>query len=141
MSEVRVLIVDDDVSTQSGLSELLTNAGYKAYGVGTFEEGSAALRNDRPDLLIADIRLGTFNGLQLLMKVPNHLPVIIITGFDDPTLEREARKCGAEYVLKPLSPSTFIQLVRRCLERRGPRVRRKPRPDDEGQFAGFSRAP
>ena len=141
MSDVRVLIVDDDVSTRSGLSELLTNAGYKAYGVGTFEEGLAALRNDRPDLLIADIRLGSFNGLHLLMMAPNHLPVIITTGFDDRMLEREARKYGAEYVLKPLSPSTFVQLVRRCLERRGPRVRRKPRPDDQAQFAGFSRAP
>lgn len=139
MQDSRVLIVDDEVSTRLGLSELLRMAGYRTYDASTFEEGLEALRDHAPDLLIADIRLGSFNGLHLLILAPNHVQVIITTGFDDPILEREARKYGAEYVLKPLSPPTFLQLVRRCLDPRRPRARRTPTSPDSGGEAGLDR--
>lgn len=132
MQQFRVLIVDDDAPTRIGLSELLTVAGYRTYDVGTFEEGMRALRDYAPDLLIADIRLGSFNGLHLLILAPNYVPVIITTGFDDPVLEAEARKHGAEYVRKPLSPSSFLELVRRCLfvRERNDLTRPRTRQDD-----------
>lgn len=144
MQEFKVLIVDDDASTRLGLSELLTTAGYQTYDVGTFHEGIRALRDYSPDLLIVDIRLGSFNGLQLLIFAPNCVPVIITTGFNDPILEAEARKHGAEYVLKPLSPSSFLQLVRRCLDPHRPHARGTrviPDSDDEAGMARFSPVP
>lgn len=116
MQDSRVLIVDDDASTRLGLSELLRTEGYKTYDACSFQEGLQALRAYAPDLLITDIRLGSFNGLHLLIRAPNHVQVIIMTGFDDPILEREARKYGAEYVLKPVFPPAFLQLVRRCMD-------------------------
>jgi DNA-binding response OmpR family regulator len=111
----RVLIVDDDAATRVGLAELLTAAGYEARAVATFEEGLKALRNDPPDLLIADVRLGAFNGLQLLVSSPRRIPAIVITGFADPVLESDARQHGAEYVLKPVAPALLLELVRRKL--------------------------
>jgi DNA-binding response OmpR family regulator len=136
---LRVLIVDDDASTRSGLCELLSTAGYTTYGAAGFVEGVQALRDYAPDLLIADIRLGSYNGLHLLILAPDHVQVIIMTGFDDPILEREAREHGAEYVVKPLSPPAFVQLVRRCVDRTRPR-RRTPRPpsaDDQAELGTF----
>jgi DNA-binding response OmpR family regulator len=111
----RVLIVDDDAATRVGLAELLTAAGYEARAVGTFEEGLKALRIDPPDLLIADVRLGAFNGLQLLVSSPRRIPAIVITGFADPVLESDARQHGAEYLLKPVAPAVLLELVRRKL--------------------------
>ena len=110
-----VLLVDDDTSTRLGLAELLTDAGYNTRAVGTFEEGLRALRSETPDLLIADVRLGAFNGLQLLVSSPRPVPAIIITGFADPVLESDARQHGAEYVLKPVSPSMLLEMVRKRL--------------------------
>ena len=63
----RVLIVEDDPATRNGLTELVANAGYETRALATFEEGLRALRTDTPDLLIADVRLGAYNGLQLLV--------------------------------------------------------------------------
>ena len=110
-----LLIVEDDASTRVGLAELLTAAGYETRAVATFEEGQRALRTDPPDLLIADVRLGAFNGLQLLVASPRRIPAIIITGFADPVLESDARQHGAEYILKPISPSVLLEVVRRRL--------------------------
>ena len=78
--------------------------GTRRLPVGTFEEASRILRTNPPDLLIADVRLGPFNGLQLVISSPQPIPAIIITGFADPVLEADARRRGADYVLKPVSP-------------------------------------
>ncbi len=111
----KILLVDDDAATRAGLLELLTGAGYDTRAVSTFEEGMRALRVDTPDLLIADVRLGAFNGLQLLVSSPRSVPAIVITGFADPVLESDARQHGADYVLKPVTPSVLLDMVRRRL--------------------------
>jgi DNA-binding response OmpR family regulator len=107
----KVLIVDDDKTTREGLAEFLEEAGYEAVAVGTFEDASRILRTAPPDLLIADVRLGPFNGLQLVISTPQPIPAIIITGFADPVLEADARRRGADYVLKPVSPARLLDLV------------------------------
>jgi DNA-binding response OmpR family regulator len=107
----KVLIVDDDKTTREGLAELLEESGYEAAAVGTFEEATRFLRSTPPDLLIADVRLGPFNGLQLVISSPKPIPAIIITGFADPVLESDARRRGADYVLKPVSPARLLDLV------------------------------
>jgi DNA-binding response OmpR family regulator len=107
----KVLIVDDDKTTREGLAELLEEAGYEAVPIGTFEEAARFLRATPPDLLIADVRLGPFNGLQLVISSPKPIPAIIITGFADPVLEADARRRGADYVLKPVSPARLLDLV------------------------------
>jgi DNA-binding response OmpR family regulator len=107
----KVLIVDDDKTTREGLAEFLEEAGYQAVAVGTFEDATRILRSEPPDLLISDVRLGPFNGLQLVISSPKPIPAIIITGFADPVLEADARRRGADYVLKPVSPSKLLDLV------------------------------
>ena len=111
----RVLIVEDDAATRNGLTELLANAGYQTRALASFEEGLRALRTDAPDLLIADVRLGAYNGLQLLVSSPRRIPAIIITGFADPVLEADARQHGADYVLKPIAPAALLDLIRQRL--------------------------
>jgi DNA-binding response OmpR family regulator len=107
----KVLIVDDDKTTREGLAEFLEEAGYEAVAVGTFEDATRVLKTAPPDLLIADVRLGPFNGLQLVISTPQPIPAIIITGFADPVLEADARRRGADYVLKPVSPARLLDLV------------------------------
>jgi DNA-binding response OmpR family regulator len=114
----KVLIVDDDTTTREGLAEFLEGSGYETIPVGTFEEASRILRTSPPDLLIADVRLGPFNGLQLVISSPQPIPAIIITGFADPVLEADARRRGADYVLKPVSPARVLELVAQKLSTR-----------------------
>ena len=67
-----------------------------------------------PDALVADVRLGDYNGLQLvhLMKQRNPSAVVIaISGIDDPVLRTEAAKAGAAYLLKPTELSQLREYL------------------------------
>jgi CheY-like chemotaxis protein len=107
----RILIVDDHDTTRRGLQELLETAGYVALSASTFEEGKRLLTKQAPDLLIADVRLGDFNGLQLVVDSPRAIPSIIVTGFPDPVLEAEALRLGAHYLTKPIDPHKLLALI------------------------------
>ncbi|MGE5243950.1 MAG: response regulator [Betaproteobacteria bacterium] len=123
----RILVVEDDPATRAGIVELLNRAGYEASACGRFEEARRALRESRPDLLITDIRLGDYNGLQLLVGTPEPVPTIIVTGFSDPVLEAEALAHNAPYLVKPILPAQLIATIERMLAGAGqdaPGVRR-----------------
>jgi CheY-like chemotaxis protein len=106
----KILIVDDHDATRRGLQEFLSNAGYVVVSASTFDEGKRLLNEQAPDLLIADVRLGDFNGLQLVAGDPA-LPSIMVTGFPDPVLEAEALRLGARYLTKPVAPTKLLGLI------------------------------
>src|SRR5918996_2505279 len=111
-----ILIVDDHRVTRLGLAEMLESAGYDVVTAGTFQEARRILRETPPDLLIADVRLGSFNGLQLVISAQHRVPAIVITGYADAVLEAEARRGGADYLVKPFNPDRLLMLIRSKLE-------------------------
>ena len=110
-----ILIVDDHRVTRQGLAEMLAQAGYTVMTAGTFQEARQLLRETPPDLLIADVRLGSFNGLQLVISGPKRVPAIVITGYADSVLEAEARRGGADYLVKPVEPGRLLNIIRQKL--------------------------
>ena len=110
-----ILVVDDHRVTRLGLAEMLGEAGYDVVTAETFQEARDILRDSPPDLLIADVRLGSFNGLQLVISGSSRIPAIVITGYADAVLEAEARRGGAEYLLKPFDPEQLLLLIRQKL--------------------------
>src|SRR5688572_5620833 len=126
----KILIVDDDEPTRTGLAALLGEAGYDTVTAGTVPAAIKLLSEAHPDLLLVDIRLDQYNGLHLVAMRPAPIPAIVLTGFADPAIEADARRLGAEFLLKPVSPGVLTTLVNRLLAegRMGPAVpRRWPR--------------
>jgi DNA-binding response OmpR family regulator len=107
----RILIVDDDESYLVGMKELLELSGYEPLLARTFEEGQRALREDAPDLLMADVRLGPFNGLQLIATGQVRIPTIVVSGFDDKVLQADAKAFGADYLVKPIATAHLLALI------------------------------
>ncbi len=107
----RILIVDDNEEYLAGLDELLKLRGYEPLLARTFGEGQRALRDDAPDLLIADVRLGPFNGLQLIATGQVRIPTIVVSGFDDPVLQADAKTFGADYLVKPIETADLLALI------------------------------
>jgi CheY-like chemotaxis protein len=123
-----ILIVEDDESTLTGWVELLRSAGYLVRGVSSYEEGRQELAA-MPDLLITDVRLGVYNGLQLLMRgrmVNPRLQAIVITGYADQIVRREAVYLQAEHLEKPVDADRLLQVVGSAL-RLPPSIARKLR--------------
>jgi DNA-binding NtrC family response regulator len=116
---LRVLIVDDEPDVIDFLSDTLRAEGYDTAGAVTFEEGKRLLATvPPPDVLITDVRLGHFNGLQLVLIRPAATAAIVVSGFWDGTLQEEARRNGAVYLLKPVPADQLIEAVRHALAQR-----------------------
>jgi DNA-binding response OmpR family regulator len=60
-----ILIVDDDPATLEGLTTLVEKAGYAVRSAADYAGGRRMLSQVAVDLLIVDVRLGAYNGLQL----------------------------------------------------------------------------
>jgi DNA-binding response OmpR family regulator len=112
----KILIVDDDVALLDGLESAFKSAGEAATACSSFELARQILRSEQYDVLITDVRLGAFNGLQLALLARDLYPritLIVFSGFDDPVLRAEAEHAGAAYVVKPVATSALLELARR----------------------------
>ena len=82
----------------------------------------AALRRDRPDVLITDIRMPGRSGLELLTQIrasQPELPVIVMTAHSDLDSAVAAYQGGAfEYLPKPFDIDQAVDLVRRAAQQR-----------------------
>src|SRR5262249_9002740 len=124
-----VLLVEDDSAVRRGLAQTLTHAGYSVREASTFADAKRLLQVEAPDVLITDIRLQEFNGLQLVLLSQALSPstrAIVITGYTDPVIETEARRYGADYIAKPFESGALLKLIAEKLKIQG-RQRRWPR--------------
>ena len=110
-----ILIVDDDESMRTFLSTVLQEAGYGVVVADGVEAGLQVLEETWVDLLVADVRLGSANGLQLIAMSRQSMPTIAITGFADPVIEAQARQFGAMVLLKPFTSESLLALVEKRL--------------------------
>jgi DNA-binding response OmpR family regulator len=101
----RVLIVDDDRAVLGLLEQWLTAAGYSVVACDRFETAKQRLADGAPDILLTDVRLGAFNGLQLVILARELGPhrAVVMSAFDDPTLRKDANLCSAGYLTKPFT--------------------------------------
>lgn len=136
----RVLIVDDDEVYLDGMKELLEEAGYDVFLAGSFEDGRQKLRDRAPDLLIIDVRLGAFNGLQLISTGQVRIPAIVVTGFDDAVLRADAGGFGASYLVKPIKPAALIALIQERLSVDGHHAHRDETDASDEEHAEMSGA-
>jgi DNA-binding NtrC family response regulator len=113
----KILIVDDDPSLLEALERALRDAGEDVVAHGSFEEARKTLRGTSFDALITDVRLGAFNGLQLAVMARDAHPdirLIVFSGFDDPVLRSDAEHIGAVYLVKPVTSSQLLEILRRA---------------------------
>ena len=111
----KILIVDDNASTRGELVKLLADAGYEMMTAASVPEAMRLVATTPPNLLITEIRLDSYNGLHLIAMAPKPIPAIVITGYPDRAVEADARRLGAEYLAKPVSPGELYATVQRKL--------------------------
>ena len=101
----QIVVVDDDPDVLATLVNVLKTWGYDLVPFTRFEDARAFLSEKAADILIVDVRLGTYNGLQLVhLARQNHpeMRIVAVSGFDDPVLRAAAADAGAAYFLKPI---------------------------------------
>ena len=116
----KIWIADDDEAIRIVLEEGLKSTGLE---ISTYANGESlikALEDDKPDLIISDIKMPGMHGYDLLKHIKNNyekLPVIIMTAFTDMQAAIDAYGGGAfEYIPKPFDLEEAIAIVKKALD-------------------------
>jgi len=122
MDTGKVLVVDDDAEIVAVLSELLKKEGHQVATCSTGGTAVSAGREERFDVVLADIRLPDMDGLAVLRAFQESSPesaVILMTAFGTVETAIQAIKTGAyDYVPKPFKLDEVRIVVQRALERK-----------------------
>ncbi len=117
----RVLIIDDEPDLIDVLTPRLQDMGYEVEGQTDPVEGRRAAIKSRPDLIILDIRIPGWNGLELMQSLthlPNlqDVPILIYTASKDSEDEAIAKTQGAAgYFVKAVNDAGLISAVKQFL--------------------------
>lgn len=118
MTEGMVWVVDDDRSIRFVLRKALERAGIPSRAFERAEDVLEALREERPDVLVSDIRMPGMAGTSLLEEVKRRqptLPVIIMTAYSDVESAVASFKGGAfEYLAKPFDVVKAVEVIDRA---------------------------
>jgi CheY-like chemotaxis protein len=123
-----ILVADDNTNIQKMVVLALEERGIHVVAVGNGEAAVRRIPDVNPDLVLADIFMPVRNGYEVCEFVKKderfaHVPVILLVGAFDPLDEKEARRVGADGVLKKpfVPPDPLIAMVMSALEK-NPRV-------------------
>lgn len=121
MAEERtIVVIDDEVEICDLLKDLLTAEGYKVSTATDSEQGLQMAMKQRPDLVLLDMNMPRMDGIEVLRqikKADEAISVIIITGFININLARDAMRLGAfDYITKPFDLAYVKALVENALE-------------------------
>ncbi len=118
----RILVVEDNDLNRKLFCEVLRSEGFAVEPVA---EGGLALERARqfaPDLIIMDIQLPNFSGLDLILAAQAdgalcNIPVLAVTAYAGKGDEERVRDAGAKgYLAKPVSIRPFMTAVRALLQ-------------------------
>ena len=116
------MAVDDDPNALFGLTQILTEEGFKIITAANGKEALKTLKANPIDIVITDEKMPDVSGLELLAKIKAldpDLPVILLTAFGSVPLAVEALKRGAYYFFeKPIfnNLEQFLTIIRQALK-------------------------
>jgi DNA-binding response OmpR family regulator len=140
-----LLIVDDDPVFSLWCAEELEDDGYHTLRTTDGGKVMDMMSRHNPDLVLLDIRLGEYNGLDLLQKIRHgnyDIPIILCSAYA--SFKHDLRSIAADhYVVKSADPHDLKEKVKMCFEgmrtyepqpRAIPQPKREPRPAGMPQF-------
>ena len=137
MTNLKILIIDDEPSILNLVTAYLRPEGYEVYTASDGPSGLQAARAYKPDLVVLDIMLPGMDGLELLTRLrrESDVYVILLTAKTEEIDKIVGLSVGADdYVSKPFSPRELVARIKAALRRlqsgSGPQ---------EGQVLNFKR--
>lgn len=120
MSDVRILIVEDDSIIAEEMEVALKGSGYRVTAItDNCEATLESVKNDPPDLIFMDIRIsGEEDGIETALRLKDlgDFPVIFLTNLHDkPTLQRAMQVNPANYLAKPFTSQQLFVSIQHAL--------------------------
>jgi FixJ family two-component response regulator len=117
----RVAVVDDDESVRKALQRLLRASGLEVDIFASAQDFLASLPQAAlPDCLVLDLQMPGTSGLDLqrqLVRAGPQVPVVVITGHDEPGMQARCLAAGARaYLRKPLEAGTLLAAIEAAID-------------------------
>jgi len=124
MSQITVLVIDDEIHMLRLIQRILEGAGFRAIGSDSGKQALALLQDPytRPDVITCDISLPDMDGFEILQRVKSDanlrdIPVIMLTAMGQHGEAGRAKEMGAsDYLTKPFSAISLIDVLRKQVE-------------------------
>jgi CheY-like chemotaxis protein/predicted regulator of Ras-like GTPase activity (Roadblock/LC7/MglB family) len=121
----KVLVVDDSISVRKALERILAPQQLSVLAAESAEKALSMMPEANADLVIADVVMPGMTGFELcqtLKSDPNyqHIPVMLISGIVNASVENQARQAGAVGVVKkPFTPDDLFPKIKQAMAKRG----------------------
>ena len=127
MAETTILVIDDDIDLVEIIRVTLENQGYRVIDAQTGDRGLALAKEQGPDLILLDVMMGKVDeGFHVAYQLRSdeataEVPILMLTavtdqtGFDfDPAKDKDFLPVD-EFLVKPISPRSLVDMVRKHL--------------------------
>jgi two-component system response regulator FlrC len=119
MTQLPVLIVEDDHDLLEALCDTLKLAGYETLSAESGDEALAILKKQIVGLVVSDVQMKNMDGFALLREIKAlnpAIPVLLMTAYGDIERAVAAMRAGAcDYLLKPFESASLVSYVARYL--------------------------
>ncbi|MBD3671405.1 MAG: phosphate regulon transcriptional regulator PhoB [Gammaproteobacteria bacterium] len=126
MTEITILVVDDESAIRDMLSKTLHREGFRVTTAADATEAMASVVNERPDIVLLDWMLPDISGVELARQwkreeMTRDLPIIMLTARVEEDDKIRGLESGADdYVTKPFSPRELMARINAVLRRTQP---------------------
>lgn len=110
----RVLIVDDQPEVLRTIAQLVASGGHEVVALARFDEARQFIDTTPPDVLVTDVRLGAFNGLQLALHMraaKPDAPIVVLSAYEDTMIRGESERIGARWLSKPVTRRQLLDCL------------------------------
>ncbi len=118
----KILVVDDEEHIRYLYSEELNEAGHEVITADSGDKLLEKIEDEKPDLIVLDIKMVDYNGLDLLQDIRNRfydLPVVLCTAYD--TFKEDVKSISADfYVIKSFDLTELKNKITMALEAASP---------------------
>lgn len=121
----RVLVVDDSISVRKALERILAPQQMNVMAAESAEKALSMMPEAHAELVIADVVMPGMTGFELCQTLKNdpnyqHIPVMLISGIVNASVENQARQSGAVGVVKkPFTPDDLFPKIKQAMQKRG----------------------
>ncbi len=131
MAEKKILIIDDSLTIREMLSAMLSKMGFEAFVAEDGWQGEAVAKAIQPDLILCDLEMPLKNGVETCASIRSveklkAVPIVILTGSKSRDDFQRALDSGAtDYMLKPFKENELLDKLRKYLNAKDKKVKRK----------------
>lgn len=117
-----ILVVDDDAMNREVMEAFLESAGYRVLLANNGKRGFEQATQHKPQLIVLDVKMPDMDGYEVCLMLKSkpetqHIPVMIVTGFNSQEDLRRSQEVGAEgFISRPFKGDDFIDNVSRLIE-------------------------